>query len=108
MNNENKFIPGLRVFPKHQNAPDFVMCDVSLEREVLINWLSQQQEKYIKVQMKVSRDGKPYAELNTYKPQQGYQAPPVQNVAPQATPQLAVNDFSQNINEMNNQEDIPF
>ena len=68
---DNTFIDGLRAFPKHQNAPDFIMADISIEREVLSQWLANNYkgEKYIKCQLKMSRDGNPYIVTNDFKPQ---------------------------------------
>ena len=71
MSEETEYIAGLRAFPKHQNAPDFVLCDLSLEREVLHKWLAENHkgEKYIKAQVLMSREGAPYVKVNNYKPQ---------------------------------------
>jgi hypothetical protein len=71
MSEENQFIPGLRAFPKHHNAPDFILADISIERKVLHDWLetNYKGEQYIKAQLKMSRDGKPYIQTNDFKPQ---------------------------------------
>lgn len=65
---ENNFIPGLNVFEKHPKAPDFVVCDLSLDPQKLGQFLSTQTEKYVKVQVLMSKAGKPYAKINDYKP----------------------------------------
>ena len=80
MSDDNKFIPGLRAFQKHHNAPDWILCDVSIEREVLKQWLetNHTDERYIKAQLKVSQGGQPYFAINDFKPQS--------QQAPQQTP----------------------
>jgi len=90
---DKKFIPGLRAFTKHENAPDFVVCDLSLEREVLQAWLANENtgERYIKAQLLISQAGAPYVAINDYKPQNqesvtSYQpapVPPVMSDSPQ-------------------------
>ena len=46
---------------------------------------------YVNLDFNRSKKGNEYIEINTYKPQQSYQAPPVQNVAP-SMPHFEDND----------------
>jgi len=93
MDNETKFIDGLRCFNPSPNAPDFILADLSLEREVLHNWLAQNYkgERYIKANLKRSKDGKLYIAINDWKPQDQavptFQQPaPVQPIAEDDVP----------------------
>ena len=65
---EKQFVSGLFVKPPHEKAPDFVKCAISMKRKDLGNWLRGRDEEYINVDVKVSKEGKWYAEVNDWKP----------------------------------------
>ena len=75
---ESKFIDGFFVKPPHENAPDFVKCKISMKREEVIEWLQGQDGDWINVDIKRSREGKLYAQVDEWKPdgerQGGHQA----------------------------------
>ena len=89
---EKEFVDGLLVKPPVSGAPDFVKCAISIKRKDLGNWLRGKEEDWINIDVKVSKGGKWYAEVNNWKPGQE-QAPQ------QAAPQPAPADFD---------DDIPF
>lgn len=64
---EKKFVDGLLIKAPHEKAPEFVKCSISIKRKDLGNWLRAQTEDWINLDVKVSRDGKWYAEVNTWK-----------------------------------------
>ena len=67
---EKKFIKGLWFNLPHEKAPAFVKGSISISKESFMEWLKAEQpnEKgYIKIDLKVSQENKPYADLNTYK-----------------------------------------
>lgn len=66
------FIKGLFAKEKHDNAPDFVICDVSLKREELIKSLQERSEDWINCQVKRSKEGKIYIEENTFKKKEAF------------------------------------
>ena len=82
------FPDGLMVKAPREGAPDFVKGSISIKRADLINWLGQQDGEWINLDMKVSKQGKWYSCVNTYKPEakqggytttpsdQGFSAPP--------------------------------
>lgn len=70
-----KFIPGLFFKEKHENAPDFVMCKGSIKIADLAAWLKSQQGEWVNFDLKRSRDGKPYASIDDWKPNQGNGTP---------------------------------
>lgn len=64
-----KFVDGLMVKDKHEKAPDFVKCHISIKRKELIAWLSSESDEWINLDVKRSKGGKLYAEVNTWKPE---------------------------------------
>lgn len=65
---EKKFVNGLIIKAPRDNAPDFVKCSISIKRKDLGNWLREQTEDWINLDVKVSKEGKWYAEVNEWKP----------------------------------------
>jgi hypothetical protein len=73
---------GIRFFPKHQNAPDFVLGTMVLSLNELFAWAKAHPElqteyngaKQIKLQLLNSKQGKLYAAVDTYKPSGGQAA----------------------------------
>ena len=72
---DKKFVNGLIVKAPSDKAPDFIKCRISIKRKDLGNWLREQNEDWINLDVKVSKDGKWYAEVNGWKPQNTPQAP---------------------------------
>lgn len=68
MSEENIFIDGLIVKEPHERAPDFVKAKLSIKREELIAWLQNQPGDWINADVKVSRGGKWYVAVDTWKP----------------------------------------
>ena len=66
-----KFIPGLFFKDKHENAPDFVICKGSIKVADLAGFLAKQEGEWVNFDLKRSRDGKPYASVDDWKPNQG-------------------------------------
>jgi hypothetical protein len=101
-----KFIPGLFFKDKHENAPDFVICKGSIKVADLSAFLSQQSDEWVNFDLKRSRDGKPYASVDDWKPNQGNTSSsgprggaPARERPERAT-DVPANDFSD--------DDIPF
>lgn len=68
---EKVFVDGM-IVKRHEKAPDFVLCNLSIKCEEFIEWMRQHhKDKWVNIQCKVSQNGKPYAELDTWKPTQG-------------------------------------
>lgn len=68
MSNDNKFIPGLFFKDPHENAPDFVMAKGSIKIADMRAWLDQQDGEWVNFDLKRSREGKPYAQIDDWKP----------------------------------------
>lgn len=64
---DKEFVNGLIVKAPHEKAPEFVKCTISIKRKDLGNWLRGKTEEWINLDVKVSRDGKWYAEVNNWK-----------------------------------------
>jgi len=94
MSEEKIFVNGM-IAKRHPNAPDFVKASLSLKMSELIEFARQHhKDGWLNIQIKESKGGKYYAELDTWEPSQ---AP--QQQAPQQQPEPATVDFD---------DDIPF
>ena len=65
---DNKFIPGLFFKDPHENAPEFVMAKGSIKVADLRAWLAEQSGEWVNFDLKRSREGKPYAQIDDWKP----------------------------------------
>lgn len=64
-----KFVDGMR-FEIPEKKPSFVVGKISIKVSELIPFLEENQTEkgWINIDLKIGRSGKPYAELNTWKP----------------------------------------
>lgn len=76
LKNNTERLEGIMAFDKHPNAPDFIICDVVINPDTLIDWINANpdlltgSEKFgnqLKLQLKRSKDGKLYFAVNDYK-----------------------------------------
>ena len=75
MNDEKVFADGMIAKAPHQNAPDFVICGLSIKGKEFTDFMrSHHKEGWINIQVKRSKGGKYYAELDTWQPTQGESA----------------------------------
>lgn len=63
---ETEFVDGLRAYAPHERAPDYIIANVSLDRDALTAWLAGRAPQ-IRVVIKRSQGGKYYAAVDTYK-----------------------------------------
>lgn len=71
MNDRKEYASGLYFNDPHANAPDFVIGKISVNVDKFIPWLENQipsEKRYVNLSVKRGRDGKPYVELDTWKP----------------------------------------
>lgn len=68
MSDNAEFPDGLFFKLPHENAPDFVKGSLSIKRKDLGNWLRQKEDDWINLDIKVSKGGKPYIAVSTWKP----------------------------------------
>ena len=80
---DTQFIPGLIVKEPRQGAPDFVIAGISIKVKELITHLQSLQDEWENVQIKRSKNGKLYAQRDTWKPDGGKR----QDAAPAPAPQ---------------------
>jgi len=98
MSNDKIFVDGM-IVKRHENAPDFVICSLSLKGAELVAFMRQhQKDGWVNIQVKRSQGGKLYAELDTWKPTQGQEATAGMAQARQAA--APPNDFDDS--------DVPF
>ncbi len=76
MANDKVLPEGIRMFPKHQNAPEFVKGAMVITLNKLVEFCKSRPdllteyngEKQLKLQLLESKDGKPYLSVDTFKP----------------------------------------
>ena len=73
MSEDKEFVPGLFIYPPHENAPEFVKGNIVIICKDLGNWLRGKTDEKIKIDIKESKGGKWYAEVSNYKPKRGEQ-----------------------------------
>lgn len=69
MSDTPEFVDGLIIKAPHEKAPDFVKAAISIKRSELISWLSTRTDDWINLDVKVSKKGGWYAQVNTFKPE---------------------------------------
>ena len=65
---EKIFIDGLFFKQPREGSPEFVKGQISILRKDLGNFLRSRDEEWINIDVKESKNGKIYCELNTWKP----------------------------------------
>jgi len=109
-NGDVEFVDGLIIKAPREGAPDFVKGSISMKREELIAWLSGKKEEWINLDIKVSRAGKWYTQVNNWKPSEnggGNSAPATASSAPASAPVASGSPIEYPKDEIN-PEDIPF
>lgn len=98
---EKKFIDGLKIEAPHEKAPDFVKAKGAIKRDQLVDWLRQQSDEWINFNVKVSRNGNWYCEVDTWKPKE--KQPP----SARKSDDMSENELSAFINQ-GNDDGLPF
>jgi hypothetical protein len=70
------FVNGLIFKPKHQNAPDFVQGKLSINVKNLREWLDTQTGEWVNADIKQSKEGKYYIQVDEYKAPEATTAEP--------------------------------
>ena len=68
MSEEAIFPNGLIFKLPRDNAPEFIKGSISIKTEELITFLRSQDGEWVNLDLKVSKNGKAYAQVNTWKP----------------------------------------
>ena len=76
MSNEKEFVDGLIIKAPHEKAPDFVKARISIKRKDLGNWLRKRDDDWINLDVKVSKGGSWYAEVDNWKPEHVFKEEP--------------------------------
>ena len=64
---EIEFVDGMFV-KRQDNAPEFVICNLSFRPDEFSKWLLARGGDYVNVQVKLSKSGKMYAAVDNWKP----------------------------------------
>lgn len=76
MENEKVFASGLIFKKKNEKAPDFVKGSLSVKVDEFIEFLKKNESNgWVNIDLKESKGGKYYAELNTWKPKSNIEEP---------------------------------
>jgi len=81
MSQEKVFADGF-IFKRRENAPEFVIGNISVKVEEAINFLNtHKKEGWVNLNILNSQSGKPYIELDTFVPKKQFkeEAQPVEN-----------------------------
>jgi hypothetical protein len=74
MSDDKIFAAGF-IAKRHERAPDFVTCSLSIKVGEAITFLqNNEREGWVNLQVKQSKNGKYYVELDTWQPTQGESA----------------------------------
>lgn len=65
---DKEFPEGIFAKEPHPKAPDFVKAAINMKREDAIRWLQSREGEWVNLQVKESRSGKWYAEVDNFKP----------------------------------------
>jgi len=107
-----EFVDGLIIKEPRQGAPEFIKGSISIKRQELIAWLSGKQDDWINVDIKVSKGGKWYAQVNSWKPENGGgnsgQNAPAQSAPNNSAPAPVSSGSIEYPSDEINPEDIPF
>jgi hypothetical protein len=98
-NQDSALVSGFYPKVRHPNAPDFVIAKASVNLQQFAEWVKTYKaanptEEWLNIDMKLSRAGKGYASVDTWKPDPAMQG---QSAAPAQAPAMASVD-----------EDLPF
>lgn len=98
MENE-KFVEGMRVAKPSEKAPDFIKLNIGVNVADFLYWANKHSDRgWVNIQIKESKGGKLYAEIDNYKPQ-------AQNPNERKAEVKSENDYPP---EEINPEDVPF
>jgi hypothetical protein len=77
MENQEKVFADGFIFKRRDNAPDFVIGNLSIKVDEAITFLKKYEKKgWVNMGIKRGRSGNPYIELDTYEAKQSATPPP--------------------------------
>jgi hypothetical protein len=81
-----EFVPGMIVKQRASNAPDYVICKLSIKPQELAAWLNGKAGEWVNVDVKISKSGKAYAAVDNWKPEAQGQRPAPARAPAKAAP----------------------
>ena len=93
METQKDFVNGLSIKKPRDNAPEFVKASISIKREDLIAYLQGKNDEWLNVDVKESKKGSWYCEVNNWRPNQTQQVR--QDINEQDKIQSDLNNFDQ-------------
>lgn len=101
---DDNFPDGLIIKAPRQGAPDFVKGSISIKTMNFLQYLQRQTTDWINIDIKESRNGKWYAQINDWKPENS-DGPTKPAPATTSAPKAEVVDYPK---DEINPDDIPF
>lgn len=92
---EKEFPRGL-ITKRRDNAPDFVIANLAFKVDEFITYLQEQKSEWVNIDIKNSKGGKMYADLNDWKPentQASNSANPMNKPAPKKEETISIEDI---------------
>ncbi len=65
----NQFVKGFFFNLPNENAPDYAKGKISIKKAEFVEYMMLQEGEWVNIDLLVSREGKPYPKLNTWKPE---------------------------------------
>lgn len=75
MNNEPQFVDGMIIKKPRPGAPDFIKASISIKKEEFFPFLQKHEGNWLNLDIKESKGGKLYAQVNTWKPEKKEEKP---------------------------------
>ena len=69
MSDQKEFPGGIYAKAPNEKAPDFVKGAINIKRDDAIAWLESKGDEWVSLQMKESKAGKWYLEVDNWKPE---------------------------------------
>ena len=108
--NDKNFVSGIRFNTPHAKAPSWVKGTISIKVDEFIAYAAANQDDrgWINIDVKESKGGNLYCELNTYQQNKAATAPHPEEGYGERDPALSVPSIDEPLPEENNSNDIPF
>ncbi len=68
---EEKLFPNGLIFKQKEGRPDFVVGSIAISCKDFVDTMKEHEKKgWLNIDLKISKDGNPYAEIDTWEPKQ--------------------------------------
>ena len=105
-----EFVSGLFVKTPEPSQPSFIIAKLGIRREELIDWLEGKEGEWVNIDIKESRSGKWYAQVDNWKPTQRKEPEVKKDIQHDfLNPDYNAQDYTRKEDKTDNfDDDIPF